>query len=442
MARILIADDEQSVRDLVVDVLEDEGHHVATASDGEVAARRLDRESFHLMITDLRMPGLSGIDLLRKARAEHPDMEVVVLTAFGSVDSAVEAMKLGAFDYLQKPLGSPAELRLIVERALERVSLRNHYEARPADDTPQLTWGAPVMANVVSALRRVAPTNATVLLTGESGTGKEVAARAVHEWSNRAGKPFVAVNCAALAPSLVESELFGHERGAFTGARERRRGRLEVADGGTLLLDEVGELDTSLQVKLLRVLQERRFERVGGTQTVEVDVRLIAATNRDLPRLVEEGSFRLDLYHRLAVFPIKLPPLRDRQEDLQPLADALLIRAARSLGKTRLGLTDAARQWLTGQRWPGNIRELANALERAAILTDGPLIDAPHLSMLAPAQPQPAAAQTDTLSLEEIERQTIERALARVDGNRRKAAELLGIAERTLYDRLKKFGLG
>ncbi|GMV44116.1 MAG: sigma-54-dependent Fis family transcriptional regulator [Myxococcales bacterium] len=441
MARILIADDERSVRELVADVLEGEGHHVDTATDGEVAARRLDREAFHLLITDLRMPGLSGIDLLRKARAEHPDMEVIVLTAFGTVDSAVEAMKLGAFDYLQKPLGSPAELRLLVERALERVSLRNASEARADDSAPQLTWRAPAMATVVAALRRVAPTNATVLLSGESGTGKEVAARAIHEWSSRAKAPFVAVNCAALAPSLVESELFGHERGAFTGARERKRGRLEVADGGTLLLDEVGELDPGLQVKLLRVLQERRFERVGGTQTVEVDVRIVAATNRDLPRLVESGSFRLDLYHRIAVFPIHLPPLRERPEDLQPLADALLARAARALGRGRLTLTDEARQWLAAQRWPGNIRELANALERAAILADGALVDTPHLSMLGPAIPS-ATPKEQPLALEELERDAIERALARVDGNRRKAAELLGIAERTLYDRLKRFGIG
>ena len=444
MAHILIADDERSVRELMVDVLEDEGHQVVTAPDGATAARRLERESFHLLITDLRMPGLTGMELLRRARAEHPDMEVVVLTAFGSVDSAVEAMKLGAFDYLQKPLGSPAELRLLVARALERVSLRNRIEATqaPDDGAPRLTWGATAMAPVVKALERVAPTNATVLLTGESGTGKEVAARAIHAWSPRSGKPFVAVNCAALAPTLVESELFGHERGAFTGAQQRRRGRLEVADGGTLLLDEVGELEQSLQAKLLRVLQERRFERVGGTQTVEVDVRIIAATNRDLHRQVQEGSFRLDLYHRLAVFPIQLPPLRERPEDLPPLADTLLTRISKELGRPRLTLSPAALRWLQGQPWPGNVRELANALERAAILADGHQVDVAQLAMLSPGAPAAPPRSADTFSLEELERQAIERALASVDGNRRRAAELLGIAERTLYDRLKRFGIG
>jgi len=294
------------------------------------------------------------------------------------------------------------------------------------------------MKPVVDAIEKVARTNATVLLLGESGTGKEVAARTIHALGTRATRPFMAINCAALSETLLESELFGHEKGAFTGATERKRGRLELADGGTFFLDEVGELKPELQAKLLRVLQERRFERVGGSSTLEVDVRWIAATNRDLRAMIDGGHFREDLYHRLAVFQIKLPPLRERRTDLLPIARALLVRIAADLKRGTPKLTAAAEQRLLSATWRGNVRELANALERAAILADGDAIDAAHLWI--DEAPQPAAPGA-VRTLVELEKDAILHALESVAGNRRKAAELLGIGERTLYDKLKKYGV-
>src|SRR6185503_11532787 len=333
MARILVADDEPGLREFIIDSLELDDHTVVPAKDGREAAKLLDERGFDLVLTDLKMPGLDGMGLLRKVRAEQPEVEVIMMTAHGNVDNAVEAMKLGAFEFLQKPLSGPDELRLLVSRAVERRGLKDRVDGaeHAIAAGPPLTYGDPAMKPVVGAIDKVAKTAATVLLLGESGTGKEVAARAIHSQSPRAAKPFMAINCAALSETLLESELFGHEKGAFTGASERKRGRLELADGGTFFLDEVGELKPELQAKLLRVLQERRFERVGGSRTLEVDVRWIAATNRDLRSMIDEGMFREDLYHRLAVFPIKLPPLRDRTTDLLPLAKYLLERIARDL---------------------------------------------------------------------------------------------------------------
>jgi two-component system, NtrC family, response regulator AtoC len=290
---------------------------------------------------------------------------------------------------------------------------------------------------VVRALERVAPTNASVLLLGESGTGKEVAARTLHRWSRRADGPFVAVNCAAISETLMESEIFGHEKGAFTGATAARRGRLELADGGTLFLDEIGELKLELQAKLLRVLQDRRFERVGGSRTLEVDVRWVAATNRDLEERVRGGDFREDLYHRLAVFPIRLPPLRERQQDLLPIAEALLARISADLGRPPLRLDAEAERRIRASHWPGNVRELGNALERAAILADGDVIRGADIA--APARADRSASSGSTM--EEIERDAIRRALDGVGGNRRLAAEKLGIGVRTLYEKLKRHGL-
>src|SRR5512146_2820533 len=332
MARILVADDEAGLREFITDSLELDAHTVVAAKDGREAAKLLDERGFDLVITDLKMPGLDGMALLRKVRAEQPEVEVIVMTAHGTVDNAVEAMKLGAFEYLQKPLSGPDELRLLVARAVERRGLRDHVDgaarhAEPGTGIP-LTYGDPAMKPVIDAIDKVARTHATVLLLGESGTGKEVAARTIHALGSRATKPFMAINCAALSEQLLESELFGHEKGAFTGATERKRGRLELSDGGTFFLDEVGELRPELQAKLLRVLQERRFERFGGSRTLEVDVRWVAATNRDLRQMIDAGQFREDLYHRLAVFPIKLPPLRDRRQDLVPIARHLLAQVS------------------------------------------------------------------------------------------------------------------
>jgi two-component system response regulator AtoC len=442
MARILVADDEPGLREFITDALELDEHVVVQAPDGKAAAKLLDERGFDLVITDLKMPGLDGMAILRKVRSEQPEVEVIVMTAHGTVDNAVEAMKLGAFEYLQKPLSGPDELRLLVARAVERRGLRDRVDGATRHAEPAgvpLTYGDKAMKPVVDAIDKVARTAATVLLLGESGTGKEVAARAIHGKSPRATKPFMAINCAALSEQLLESELFGHEKGAFTGATERKRGRLELADGGTFFLDEVGELRAELQAKLLRVLQERRFERVGGTRTLEVDVRWIAATNRDLRAMIDAGTFREDLYHRLAVFPIKLPPLRERATDLLPIAKSLLARIAADLKRPLPKLSPAAEQRLLAASWRGNVRELANALERAAILADGNVIEPEHL-WIEDGGAKPATSSV-IKPLVELEKEAILAALASVDGNRRRAAELLGIGERTLYDKLKKYGV-
>lgn len=440
MAKVLIVDDEAGLREFIADALADDGHDTTTAADGLSALKQLHERAFDLMLTDLRMPGaLDGVDLLRKAKTDQPELEVIVLTAHGTVDTAVEAMRLGAFDYLEKPVSSPSELRLIVSRALEHRRLVSLKDAtvRATEALPPLTYGDPAMAAVVRAVEKVAPTNATVLLLGESGTGKEVAARTIHRSSRRADGPFIAVNCAAISEALMESEVFGHEKGAFTGATAARRGRLELASGGTLFLDEIGELKPELQAKLLRVLQDRKFERVGGTRTIEADVRWIAATNRDLSAMVSSGTFREDLYHRLAVFPIELPPLRERRQDIGPLVETLLARIGRDLARYPLRLDDEARRRIEAAPWPGNVRELANTLERAAILSEDDVIRGRDLT-LTTFTPYRAELRT----MEDIERVAIQRALAEVGGNRRLAAEQLGIGVRTLYEKLKRYEIG
>ncbi len=446
MARVLVAEDDEGVRTFLVEALELFGHQVTASVNGLDAASLLGREGFDVLVSDLRMPRVDGLELLQIARHKQPDMMVILLTAHGSIETAVEAMKLGAFDYLQKPLKELETLRLVVDRALERRRLeraatRERVQQDDAGDAA-LTYGAPAMAPVVDALRRVAATSATVLLTGESGTGKEVAARALHRWSARASGPFVAINCAALAESVLESELFGHEKGAFTGAHARRQGKIELADGGTFFMDEVGELRLDVQAKLLRVLQEQRFERVGGAVTLAVNVRLVAATNRDLELMVEQGTFREDLYHRLAVFPVRLPPLRERVLDIAPLARRLLGLICAEQGRGPLEIAPAAMAALEAQPWRGNVRALRNALERAVILCDGDHLTLAHLPALsAPPATHTAAAPVIDGRLEDLEREAIIAALAAEGDNRRRAAARLGIGLRTLYDKIKRYDL-
>jgi len=439
MARILVVDDEEGIRSFVAECLATEGHIVEEAASGEAALVALSQASFALMITDLHMPGIGGMELIREARCTYPEMQALVLTAHGTIDGAVEAMKLGAADYVQKPIHSPGELRIVAARALERRGLETRDEIRQRKATAAalpLTYGALAMKPVVSAIEKVARTSATVLLTGESGVGKEVAARTVHHQSRRADGPFIAINCGALPANLLESELFGHEKGAFTGATKRKRGLLELAQGGTVFLDEIGELAPQLQVKLLRVIQERRFNRVGSCIEIEADVRWIAATNRDLDLEMAAGRFRRDLYHRLGVFPVHLPPLRQREQDIVPLAERLLINVGIDTGRPGLTLSDAAKVKIERAPWPGNVRELANALERAAILADGQTIDAHHFQVGADGRRLEAPRP-----LNELERDAIENTLEYCDGHRKEAATMLGIGLRTLYDKLKRYGL-
>ena len=435
--RVLVADDEEGIRSFLAESLERDGHEVLQAADGAEALALARAEPFDVVITDLRMPNMDGMTFVRTLRTEQSDVEIIVLTAFGDVGTAVEAMKLGVFDYLQKPIASPKAVRDLVAGALgRRVELAVPPPATTT--TGRLTFGAPAMQPVVGALAKVAKSAATVLLQGESGSGKEVAARFLHETSPRAKAPFMAINCAVLTAQLLESELFGHEKGAFTGAHAQRRGRIELADGGTFFLDEVGELEPQLQAKLLRVLEERTFERLGGSIPLKVDVRWVAATHRDLRAMVKEGTFREDLYHRLAVFPIRIPPLRERREDIIPLAEALVAELARAAGRPTPHLDDAMKERLRREDWPGNVRELRNALERAMILGEGPVLRSEHLWIdESPTAASPAKAE----SLQELERQTIESTLAAVNGNRREAAERLGIGLRTLYDKLKRYNL-
>jgi two-component system response regulator FlrC len=443
VGHILVTDDEEGIRSFIAEALASEGHQVTLAADGDQAAALLAKQAFHLLLTDLKMPGLDGMDLLKRVRADQPELEVIMLTAHGTVGSAVEAMKLGAFDYLTKPLSGPDELRLVVARALERQRLqRENARMREPDQAGELVAVSPAMLRVVENLRKVAPTDASVLLLGESGTGKEVAARALHRLSRRAAGPFVPVNCAALSETLLESEMFGHERGAFTGALSQRRGRFELADSGTLFLDEVAELRPPLQAKLLRVLQERSFERVGGNRTLSVDVRLVAATNRNLDAERAAGRFREDLYHRLAVFPVQLPPLRERPEDLPELVQRLLQRIGAQIKRPGLSVSEEALQVLGQRAWPGNVRELANVLERAAILAEGPRLTPTHLDPVPPRSGGPGdAAAHPPGTLRELEREAIRQALAAEGGHRKRAATRLGIGLRTLYDKLKEYGL-
>ncbi|MGC3999078.1 MAG: sigma-54 dependent transcriptional regulator [Anaeromyxobacter sp.] len=462
MAHVLIVDDEVNIRRVLAAMLKREGYEVTTAADGEQALAVLERSPVHVVVSDMVMPRMGGMELLQRVSAEFPDIPVIFITAHGSVDSAVAALKAGAFDYITKPFEQD-ELTKVIAKATRAHDLeRQNLHALPDDPSrPPLVGASPAMRAVHEMVARVAESPSTVLITGESGTGKELIAKALHQGSSRRDKPLIKVNCAAIPKDLVESELFGHERGAFTGAVASKPGRFELADGGTLFLDEIGEVPLEMQVKLLRALQESEFERVGGIKTLRVDVRLIAATNRDLKQAIAEGRFREDLYYRLAVVPIALPPLRDRREDIPPLVRHFIEKYNQRLGKRVDGIEDEALELLMDYAWPGNIRELENLMERSVLFADGPLIQASALpDALRERGPQPstpiaavgplgAIAAPSGASMKEIVRQAqaelekelITRALEETGGNVTRAAKRLQISRKSLQVKMKELGL-
>jgi DNA-binding NtrC family response regulator len=438
MEEILVVDDDPGFRGLMETILAGEGYRVNSAGSVAEAVRLLERRQFHLVVSDLKLPDGEGLQILSWVHEHSPETPVIMITAFGTVSSAVEAMKLGAADYLGKPLSSPDELRITARKALEQARTASERDLLREEQSSRFACGNiiahdPRMLKVLELAGKVAPTNATVLITGESGTGKELVARCIHDNSLRKGRVFVAVNCAALSPALIESELFGHEKGSFTGAVSQHLGRFERAHGGTLFLDEIGELDANLQAKLLRALQEKTFERVGGARQITVDVRVLAATNKDLKKQVSEGKFREDLYYRLTAFPIEIPPLRDRGGDIIALAKFFLARAAKSLSKPPLRLTAEAEQVLAGYNWPGNVRELENLMERMAILCDG-VVEPEDLPITAEGVARPVLFR-------DIEKRAILDALEANGGNRTRTAKQLGISLRTLQYRLKEYGI-
>ncbi len=445
-ARVLVVDDEPSARSGLEKLLRQEGYTVDIAADGAAALARFAEAPADVVVTDLKMPRMDGIELLTQLRLQDPDLPVIVCTAFGDVSIAVQAMRVGAEDFLTKPIEFDV-LAVAIERALERreirveaENLRRQLRERDGEGLQGLLGASPAMQKVYRVARQVAGSRATVLITGESGTGKGELARAIHALSPRAKQPFISLHCASLAETLLESELFGHEKGSFTGADKRRIGRFEQANGGTLFLDEIGEIPMATQIKLLHVLQERTFERVGGNDTVHVDVRVIAATNRDLAADVRDKRFREDLYYRLNVVHIEMPLLRLRGGDIFVLAGHFLRKFAQENHKRVDGFTEAARTKILGYRWPGNVRALENAVERAVVLCDGALIDEQDL----PFESSPDVQSTLRIpgsTMAEIERHAILTTLDAADGSTTKAAELLDISVRTIQYRLHEYGL-
>jgi two-component system response regulator AtoC len=448
-ATILVADDDAVIRSNLALLLKSEGYDVREAADGGEASRALQDPAVALALLDLKMPVQDGMAVLRAHADRLDETPVIVVTAYGGGSAAIEAMKIGAFDYITKPFDLD-DVLFAVKRALTQRALTAQVRALSDDrsgetDDEELVGRGPAMLQVFKTIGRVAATQEPVLILGESGVGKELAASAIHRNSGRAHREFVKVNCAALSPTLLESELFGHERGAFTGAVARRIGRFEQAEGGTLFLDEIGELDVELQAKLLRVVQTGRFERVGGEEAVQTDVRVIAATNRDLPLRIAEGRFREDLYYRLNVVSLEMPPLRQRREDIPLLADQIVRRLAVKYGWPHLTLDPEAVPYLTGRPWPGNVRELQNVLSRAAILVRGGVIGLADLQPPAGSTASPPAPTSGSLLLRDILAETecrvIRQALEQEKWNRTRAAQVLGISRRQLFDKVRQYGL-
>ncbi len=443
--RILVVDDEQHIREGIGEFFRGEGYAVSLAEDGNQGLAAVRGGDIDVVITDLRMPGMSGETLIEEALKINTGMPIIVLTAHGSVENAVECMRKGAYEYRTKPVDLK-ELALLVQRALsvralEKENENLHIQLQNRFGLTNIVGHSPEMERVFDQVRTVAPTKANVLITGESGTGKELIANAVHLLSERARHPFVKVHCSALAPGLLESELFGHEKGAFTGASRLHRGRFELANQGTLFLDEIGEIDAAIQVKLLRVLQEKKFERVGGEETISVDVRLVTATNRDLYRMVQEGSFREDLYYRLKVVHIHVPPIRERRSDIPLLVTSFLKEFCRENGTIEKKIDRRAMAALEQYRWGGNVREMKNLMENLVVMSKGPVIQYADLPEYIRDEKQP-----DTLvlpagkKLEEYEKDIILATLAWVNGNKSRAAEVLGIGRKTLHRKLEEYG--
>jgi len=460
MEPLLLVEDKNELRTMLRKALERSGYTVDEAPDGTAAIQKVRARRYLLVITDLKMPGASGLDVLRETKHADAAIPVILLTAFGSVEEAVTAMKEGAFDFLQKPVDLD-HLKLLVQRAArqqemlrENLLLREEYTARYG--FPRIVGEHASIREISQQIQRIAATDSTALLLGESGTGKELFARAIHHLSNRREQPFVALNCAAIPEGLVENELFGHERGAFTGAGARKVGKMDLAHHGTLFLDEIGELPLAIQAKLLRVLEERQFERVGGTQLIEVDVRIVVATNRDLQKLMQEKLFREDLYFRISAVPITIPALRDRGNDVLLLADYFLDKFSREFAKPGLELSSDAKQRLLEYRWPGNVRELQNTLERAVILADGLSIRANGLQLPSPkpdAESLPQGMLPEKFSWEgsleqvtqraagHVERVLLESTLRDCQWNKTRAAERLGVSPKTLLAKIRTAGL-
>ncbi|HEU4939496.1 MAG TPA: sigma-54 dependent transcriptional regulator [Vicinamibacterales bacterium] len=456
-ARVLVVDDERSMRELLSIVLRRDGYDVLIAEDGAAGLELLKRERVDILITDIRMPQMNGVDLLREAKRIAPDIVSIVMTAFATTETAVEALRLGAADYVTKSKDTAAELRVRVGRELERRRLQQENvllkrAMRTSHQFANIIGTSSAMVALFQLIETIAATNSTVLITGESGTGKELIARAIHVNSPRRERPFVAVNCGALSETLLDSELFGHMRGSFTGADSNKKGLIEVAEKGTIFLDEIGEMSPVVQVKLLRVLQERKFRRLGGTEEIDADIRILAATNRDLTKMVAEGSFREDLFYRINVIPMRVPPLRERQGDIPLLAEHFVSRFAEQMHKPVSGISGAAISLLTQYGWPGNIRELENAMERAVALERTPTIlpeslpeqlshQVAEASTAAPAEAFPDAGFDLERHVQGIEREYIAEALRRAGGVKVKAAELLGMSFRSFRYYTKKYNL-
>jgi DNA-binding NtrC family response regulator len=449
MPNILIVEDEPKMLRILELNLAEDGHAVHTAQDAETGLKILRQAKIELVLTDLKLPGMDGLEFLHAAKRVDASLPVIVMTAYGTVETAVEAMKAGASDYVLKPF-SLEEIKLIIKKELDHRRLREENRTlREAlgqrYEFKNIVARSAKMQEVLAVVERVAPTNSTVLLGGESGVGKDLIARAIHQHSRRAAGPFIKINCTAIPENLLESELFGYEKGAFTGAVGSKPGKFELADKGTIFLDEIGDVPGNVQVKLLRVLQEREFERLGGIKTLKVDVRVLAATNQDLRAALEEGTFREDLYYRLNVVPLNIPPLRERKEDIPYLVDHFLARFARESGKPLRGITPAAQKRLLEFHWPGNVRELENIIERAVALSGGDVLDVGDIRLdLSPARPALKSGLPfvpEGMTLEQYEDEIIQEALRRAHGNKSQAARMLGLSRNALRYRLARLGL-